>query len=490
MARRARLQEFLGKRYADSKDLRAFVEDTFGTDASNSIGWEEGVNDETSDLIRWLESHGRFADLWPALRTAFPNFVAEIDALAAEWKPNAITKLLPRALLHSRPVQVGVAAGLCAIAIGIWFLWFRAPSYSAVIVLDGAARDAADLGQKFVIMVDGVPEPLEKNGVSIGRGQLLPRSVASAYRAELKSTTESPRKISVRLTSSRAKKIQVFMGSKKCPTQPQIIASDNSLRIVKLDDCDPLSTKVTSPTPKPTIGISIQIVGSSELRNVFKRELSTLSPPTTVEKFLTDKMIELFEKIEMFTFVPATPEIEKERTLVGRIETNWPVSGDAMLELKLGSEEMHKVRLFQSVACSTTSPCVPPSITNAQWYADAFQQLIAQWPTGFLRSVPLTETAIYESGGVVRTVEGLERFAQDPAGGPPTALFDISYGNDRRRTFILCNSHPDNPHKATGFDVDPKAEPHFCSNRVQTTEPNGRNGKVTLLKLLRLRGPR
>jgi hypothetical protein len=488
MARRARLQEFLGKRFADSKELRAFVDDTFGTDAVNSIGWEEGVNDETSDLIRWLESRGRFADLWPALRSAFPNFVAEIDALAAEWKPGPLTRFVPRALLHSRPVQVGVAAGVFAIAIGIWFLWFRAASYSAVVVLDGAARDAVDLGERFVIMIDGVPEPIEKNGVSIGRGPLLPRSIASAYRAELK-TTESPRKINVRLTSSRAKKMQVFMGAKKCPTQPQIITGDHSLRIVKLDDCDPVSAKVTSPTPKPTIGVSIEIAGSEALRAVFKRELDTLSPPTTVEQFLTAKMIEQFEKIEMFEFVPASPSIKKEHTLVGRIETNWP-AGDAMLQLKLGNEEMYQVQLFQTVICSTTSPCVPPTITNHQWYANAFQQLIAQWPKGFFNTIPLTETAIYETGGVVRTVEGLERFAQDPAGGPPSALFDISYGKDRRRTFILCHAHPDDPHKATGFDVDPAAEPHFCSNRVQTTEPGGRNGKVTLLKLLRVRGQR
>jgi len=480
VARRARLQQFLGKRFTDSKELRAFVDDSFGSDAVNSIGWEEGVNDETSDLIRWLESRGSIGDLWPALRSAFPAFTAEIDAFAAEWKPGRLARVVPGVLLRSRPLQVGIAATVFAIAIVAWFVWFRQASYTTVIVLDGAARDAIDAGKRFEIEIDGVPEPISKTGVSIGRSDLLPTSLESAYRAEVKAP-EFPTKISVRLTKKRAAKMRVLFGSQPCPIQPQIVADAHSLRLVKLDDCDPHVVRSTV-APRPQIGVAISIEGSEGFRAQFQAALNKLTPPSTIERFLTEQLIAQLQRIQMFEFVPASPSIPVERTLVGRINTTWPTAGDVVLRLKLGDEREQPMVLFRAVGCNSTAPCSPQSLTHGDWYEVVFREFVAQWPEGFLKSVPLTTTAVYESGGVVRTEEDLGRFGQDN-GGPPTALFDITYGSDRQRTFVLCHSHPEDPLKAAGFDVSHGGS--SCSNRVPTSEPSGRNGRVTLVRVLR-----
>ena len=186
MARRARLQQFLGKRFTDSKELRAFVDDSFGSDAVNSIGWEEGVNDETSDLIRWLESRGSIGDLWPALRSAFPAFTAEIDAFAAEWKPGRLARVVPGVLLRSRPLQVGIAATVFAIAIVAWFVWFRQASYTTVIVLDGAARDAIDAGKRFEIEI---ATPICGRGATVERTTCGSQSSSFTRRSECASAT-------------------------------------------------------------------------------------------------------------------------------------------------------------------------------------------------------------------------------------------------------------------------------------------------------------
>lgn len=484
MGRRARLQEFLGKRYTDSKELRAFVDDTFGLDAVNSIGWEEGVNDETSDLIRWLESRGKVAELWPALKSAFPSFTDDIDALAREWKPSPIARFVPAALLHSRPVQVGVAAIACAFALGAWFLWFRTASYTAVIVLDAAARDAASKGKRFDIVVDGVVQPMLANGVSIGRGELLPSSLERAYRAEVPKASEFPTRISVRLTDKRAAKIRVRYQGRDCATQPQIIADGNSLRVVKLKDCDSFTAN-TAAMPRPKIGVAIKIIGSEGFKTQFQIALDKIGSRTTIEEFLTQQLIAQFSAIEMFEFVPWTEGIDAKRTLVGTIATSWPTSGGVTLRLRLGNEDDQPVELFSAVGCTSVAPCGPDSLTHPDWYKQAFQNLVQQWPEGFLKSVPLSRSAIYDEGGVVRTVEDLDHFDQAP-GGPPRALFDIAYGNERQRTFVLCHAHPDEAHQAAGFDVTENLSA-MCSDRVpQVNQPEGKDGIVTLKKLLRV----
>ena len=55
------------------------------------------------------------------------------------------------------------------------------------------------------------------------------------------------------------------------------------------------------------------------------------TPNRSVEKFLTDMLIGQLQNIEMFEFAPASPTTTPDRTLVGRIETEWPVRGDAIL---------------------------------------------------------------------------------------------------------------------------------------------------------------
>lgn len=489
MARRARLQEFLGSRYPESDKLRAFVEDSFVEDASRSISWGQGLNEETSDLIRWLEAHDKIGELWPALRAAFPDLASEIDAVAAEWKPRPLDKLIPGILRRSRPLQIGLASAVViGIAVVVLVSFLRA-SYTTVLVLDGAARDAIRDGASFAVDIDGTSYALTSSGLSIGKGDVLPRSVRDAYRAELPGT-QFPASVRVRLTRSRAKTIRVtFRGAsdsapRRCPTQPPIIADGNTFHLITLDHCDP-RTIVEASNERPKIGVRISISGSGDFLRLVQAGFGSTNPMPTVESFLSERLIKQLSKIGIFEFVPASDSIPPAMTLVGSIvNTEWPRRGDLVIRLKLGSEDEQPMVLVPSVsACNGALECRPPSFADELWYDEVFQRFVDQWPPGFLKSVVLTTTATYERGGVIRTDEGIEKFGQLD-GGPPKALFDIAYGDNHRRTFVLCGATPTQPQKAVGHDVPPTAA--TCVNLPSTNEPTGRNGKVTLFRVLRV----
>jgi hypothetical protein len=244
VGRRARLQEFLGKRYPDSKKLRAFVDDTFGLDAVNSIGWEEGVNDETSDLITWLRAHERTGELWPALRAAFPKLEAEIAVHEAAWKPNAITRALPGVLRRSVPLQIGLGAAIAAgITITVILLWPEPPppkpSSSTVIILDRVAREV--IGKKevkpsdFVLVVDGQRFPIPWRGLSFGEGPALPAELEARYRGE-GIVDLLPKEEVFELPAGVSFDVEYVLAAKKC--QPHLVVDGvHKLWLVKHKEC-------------------------------------------------------------------------------------------------------------------------------------------------------------------------------------------------------------------------------------------------------------
>lgn len=477
MARRARLQEFLGRRYTDSKELRAFVDDTFGTDAVNSIGWEEGVNDETSDLIRWLESRGKMTELWPALKAAFPSFSSEIDVLAAEWKPGPLAKLAP-GFLRKRPVQIGIGAVVLAgIAIGV-LLWMRDTAHTAVLVLDGAARDELDKGERFAVVIDDSPRAIGKNGVAIGKGPLLPDAVAERYKTFV--PTDSPTRLDVRLTGKRAASLRITMNGKACATPFAISASDDGLYVVALDHCKPLSKTSLPEAPRPTIGVRVSIEDSGKFVDQLEKDLKLAGAgnPRTAKEFLVSQLIEQLEKLQIFDLEPANPNIPAERTLVGTIRTQWP-NGDVTLRLKLGNEPDQPLRLFEGLGCASPV-CDPKSLVFGDWYDTKFRDFGEAWPPGFLKSVVLTSSATIDGTGNVRTVESLDRFGQTD-NAFPRALFEIAYGT-HHRPFLMCQAQSEQP-RGLGIVVKPDAS--TCWREETPTVPSGRNGKVTLVKVLR-----
>jgi hypothetical protein len=238
MGRRARLQEFLGKRFTDSKKLRAFVEDTFGIDAVNDVGWDDGVNSAASDLISWLQSHGRTSDLWPALRTAFESLTDEIGALENAWRPTALERVIPDVLRRSRLLQIGIATLIIGAPLAIVF-WPRTPAYSNVVILDVNARAlVSNAGESpYKIEIDGTPHPIPVRGLSIGKGPTLPREVARTYR-DILGKESVPQKIDIKLTAKLISKMKITFLSNTCTAKPELRESENKLWVLEFDSCE------------------------------------------------------------------------------------------------------------------------------------------------------------------------------------------------------------------------------------------------------------
>jgi hypothetical protein len=118
-----------------------------------------------------------------------------------------------------------------------------------------------------------------------------------------------------------------------------------------------------------------------------------------------------------------------------------------------------------------------------------FTTLVSSWPEGFLGSIPLTRTALYSAGGIVRTEEDLAKFGQPPK-GPPQALFQITYGSlPTQRTFVFCQTKETEPLKGFGRDA-PHDNATCWADPLAATIPAGINGTVTLVNVLPSTEPR
>lgn len=241
---------------------------------------------------------------------------------------------------------------------------------------------------------------------------------------------------------------------------------------------------------KPTILVKVTIdERDSNLRMKLARDLNPRKDRMrTPEQFLIDILIDEFGVLEMFQFVATVPSphhILNVFVSSGNDRQRYPAR-DVDMVISLTSDP-HEIRvpLFRRAGCSINqyNDCAPETLADSTWYRTRLRNLLRQWPSGLFRGIVLSSDAKYEIGGIVRTKEEIDEFGQRH-GGPPTALFEISFG-EVQRLFAFCMKTPNSNWKALGRDQTNQIEvlrvptcyvPH--SKDVRSTE----HGTVTLIR--------
>ncbi len=239
---RQELEDFLGDRYTDEKKLRAFVAHTFGKTADKAIGWGSGLATACNELITWIESKGDVAKLWPALRSDNPNYVADVDKHESAWvvepsvadrsrSPNPVIPFWRRIGVRIGAIAVAVAA--CGVIVTVHLLRTEQPSL--IIVPDKHAQGIMGGENPFTLVIgDGLPTKLPRDGFVIGKGDVLPDEVADQYRKYR--PTGTPHRVDTKLTSKLVSELKVFYESTPCP-KPEIDIEKDSVWLVQLDHC-------------------------------------------------------------------------------------------------------------------------------------------------------------------------------------------------------------------------------------------------------------
>jgi hypothetical protein len=227
---------------------------------------------------------------------------------------------------------------------------------------------------------------------------------------------------------------------------------------------------------KPLVVVKTEFgPAAKNLRKRIANDLRGDGDPRAPEAFITEQLLASLAPLRMFEFKPAVDPPQSQYVLSIVIDSPimpWPL-GDVQLTLTIAGQSFQLPFCFRA-ACYGV--CIPPSFTSSEWYKAKFDALLAQWPPGFLKNIPLSTAASYKRGRITVPVD-LAELGQPP-NGPPTAFFELLNGSVQRQ-LVFCRTRNG---QAEGDDHGDQAQPN-CS-----TGPIGRPldlpglGTVTLLK--------
>ena len=114
----SQLRNFLVERFVGGGELEGFVEENL-IDLGPEVGWDGSLASQVRDLTTAIMNHGVLDELWPALRHARPELVAEIDRLAGlDWTTRVRFSGAGR-VPDVRWLAAGAGAVVLAIVVGV-----------------------------------------------------------------------------------------------------------------------------------------------------------------------------------------------------------------------------------------------------------------------------------------------------------------------------------------------------------------------------------